>query len=904
MESYKKPIKAALSNLKNLTRNKTKLKNAVSSITQSLDDLFKLTPADRDSETSRVQSSITKAFNVNIIPLYEAHPRDALELAASLINAIYYTHISSYLTSDTPGCDGQLSWERVVDLGVLEAIRPKRKLRCSTYFGYRIPSKVVKSDNFPLKIANSSAKNCIRYSAQWFIVNNQETFEQALEDRPRASAPLLREAYLKKLSHNLFGVETFGPKATRQLYQIISDAKDSNMPQGDGTIGLMEVPLSTVLELQVLRPQAEITLNLSEPPIVVGEMMQLPAESLPPYVAQFTIRKSELPRNVEKKFVRVSGGTWNKLITNPPGFAVLGRHSSAGDVNTPRSPLRPIPDGLKLQYQESSLGTIPCNDIAPRSLLERRDGIQASGNVDLLASPNCSDNGPNRRLSQLRPSNNLQVTLSENLSSISTPMVETSSLASAELNGGTRELLPTAHNDEASLVSLRLAGRKWGAGRAASNRAKVQDKAPQAEGIPSGPKGAQVKDTISDTTPLIERQPSERGAPRNEFLTDVFGTGPSLSNLEANRLAQADITKSKDLDPCLESRDFPGSPHPRPLAAVGLPRARVKPHDIPLPRLDDIVHPPFPLLNALPEQVTSLTTIPELTTLDDRIQHTTEMPGKLWSFNVKATLSSPKGPGATGARSGTEEHCPSTAQADPCHVDPIVTTPRSLFSPQVTPRTSDQHVPPTPSAITTSVKAPRKALLSPRKRYNTSLQAMESFSQLKNQPKPLDCSHQIPVSAERKRVPGVSIVGQRPESHSSPNDCEEILKVLEKIQTRVAEGLCRKFQGARQEVRTARDFVFQQARADLDYIRQQSISGQASLGNVANNLTVQRRDLEQRYMFVMKRDISTAVGIKKIVQQHDRYVGSSSSSKPTSLFGGKGTLLLKMGFAIPGTSMN
>lgn len=42
MESYKKPIKAALSNLKKLARNKPKLKNAVSSITQSLDDLFKL----------------------------------------------------------------------------------------------------------------------------------------------------------------------------------------------------------------------------------------------------------------------------------------------------------------------------------------------------------------------------------------------------------------------------------------------------------------------------------------------------------------------------------------------------------------------------------------------------------------------------------------------------------------------------------------------------------------------------------------------------------------------------------------------------------------------------------------------------------------------------------------------
>lgn len=80
------------------------------------------TPADSDSTNSRVQGSITKAFSVDVIPLYEAHPREALELAASLINAIYYARISSHLTSDTPGCDGQLSWERVVDLGVLEGL--------------------------------------------------------------------------------------------------------------------------------------------------------------------------------------------------------------------------------------------------------------------------------------------------------------------------------------------------------------------------------------------------------------------------------------------------------------------------------------------------------------------------------------------------------------------------------------------------------------------------------------------------------------------------------------------------------------------------------------------------------------------------------------------------------------
>lgn len=56
-------------------------------------------------------------------------------------------------------------------------------------------------------------------------------FELIFVLRPRASVPLPREAYLKKLLHSPFGVETFGPKATRQLYQIISDAKDSNMPQ-------------------------------------------------------------------------------------------------------------------------------------------------------------------------------------------------------------------------------------------------------------------------------------------------------------------------------------------------------------------------------------------------------------------------------------------------------------------------------------------------------------------------------------------------------------------------------------------------------------------------------------------------------------------------------------------------
>ena len=89
---------------------------------------------------------------------------------------------------------------------------------------------------------------------------------------------------------------------------------------------------------------------------------------------------------------------------------------------------------------------------------------------------------------------------------------------------------------------------------------------------------------------------------------------------------------------------------------------------MPLPGLDGIVDPPFPLIDAPPEQVTPLTTVTEPTTLDDRIQHTAEMTGKLWSFDVKATLSSPKGPGAAGARSGTGEHRTSTAQANPRHV--------------------------------------------------------------------------------------------------------------------------------------------------------------------------------------------------------------------------------------------
>lgn len=56
-------------------------------------------------------------------------------------------------------------------------------------------------------------------------------FELIFVLKPRASAPLLRETYLKKLLHNSLGVESFGPKATRQLYQIVSDAKDSTMAQ-------------------------------------------------------------------------------------------------------------------------------------------------------------------------------------------------------------------------------------------------------------------------------------------------------------------------------------------------------------------------------------------------------------------------------------------------------------------------------------------------------------------------------------------------------------------------------------------------------------------------------------------------------------------------------------------------
>ncbi|KIO25587.1 hypothetical protein M407DRAFT_209006 [Tulasnella calospora MUT 4182] len=269
---------------------------------------------------------------------------------------------------------------------------------------------------------------------------------------------------------------------------------------------------------------------------------------------------------------------------------------------------------------------------------------------------------------------------------------------------------------------------------------------------------------------------------------------------------------------------------------------------MPSPEPDDLVEPPFPLSG----RNISLTAAPKLTTLDNRVQHTTKVTGNLWSFDVNATLSSPKGVGAAGAHCGTGEQPPSAAQSNPCHIDPIVVTDAgSLFSPQVILRTNVQRKrgSPNPDVIATSGKAPRKALLSLRKCNDTTLEMTESFSQRKDQPIPLNSSYQIPVPAavtERKRAPGVSSIGQGLAPHSSPNDCEEILKVLEKIQTRVAEGLYRKFQGARHEVRIARDLVFQQARADLDYIRQQSINGEGSLGDVVNDLTVQRRDLEQR----------------------------------------------------------
>lgn len=67
-------------------------------------------------------------------------------------------------------------------------------------------------------------------------------FELIFVLKPRASAPLLRETYLKKLLHNSLGVESFGPKATRQLYQIVSDAKDSTMAQVRDPLHLVLLP--------------------------------------------------------------------------------------------------------------------------------------------------------------------------------------------------------------------------------------------------------------------------------------------------------------------------------------------------------------------------------------------------------------------------------------------------------------------------------------------------------------------------------------------------------------------------------------------------------------------------------------------------------------------------------------
>ncbi|KAG8932122.1 hypothetical protein FRC01_000236 [Tulasnella sp. 417] len=760
MESYKRPVQAALSTLKTLTHKKTKLKNDVSSIAVSIDDLFCLSSFDKDSETSRVQRSIIKAFNTNIIPLYEAYPGDALDLAASLISAMYNAHISAYLSSDRPDYDGQLSWERVVDLGVLEGLShtDRTTARCDRrYCIYLSRISLLKSDitglqDYPLL---------------------ETLFELIFVLRPRASAPLLREAYMKKLLRNPTAVETFGPKATQRLYQIVSHAKGNDMPQtfallyqtlgaasdrkpqgfhiselrslgrfidlpadqrvvyidqtsifipvpsepGDETIGLMEVPLPTVLWLQILRPQAESF----EPPIVAGKVTPPPAESLPPYVVQFTIRKSELSRldmvirsrsltprlrdliscPTDQPVQRVATSVTPISVTHTTDAekrgeeirSLLGRHAPAEEASRFRSSLSPISDGAKPRYKDHPLGTTPDNYIAPRSLLETpANGVQSSGSLGRLTSLGCRDKGPNSTLSQPRPP--LELPSPKNISPIGGgPTVETSP-APAGPDRRTQQLLPNSRTDGACLKLRRLAGRKWAASQAVSNRIiKVQEKT-QADVMPSEPEAGHVKGTSSDQTLLVKRHVSKQGAPRSDITTDPFGSEPYLTSPGVNRLAQEDRSQAKEKLGSRTPTMAQGSNHP-------------------------VLHKSVP------------------------------------------------------AMASTE-------------VEPTVANPPSLFSPQGILRTSAKHTSFNPDVVASSDKTLHKALLALGERNDATSPAAESFSQLKDHSVLLDSSYQPPVPAvvaELKRSLAVSAIDKRLELQSSPNDCGEILKVLEKIQT-------------------------------------------------------------------------------------------------------------------------
>ncbi|KAG9017137.1 hypothetical protein FRB90_001612 [Tulasnella sp. 427] len=156
--------------------------------------------------------------------------------------------------------------------------------------------------------------------------------------RPKSSTPLVRKAYLEDLFLSRAPLKAFGNEAAQLLAQIVSDAEAPSMhksfallyqtmgdandqkPQGfriselrsigrfidlpqdqqvvyidrtaifvpfpnereDGAPLSMEVPLSTIDQLQFFQPQAkksliQVTLNLSTVPIVAGETMEMPS---------------------------------------------------------------------------------------------------------------------------------------------------------------------------------------------------------------------------------------------------------------------------------------------------------------------------------------------------------------------------------------------------------------------------------------------------------------------------------------------------------------------------------------------------------------------------------------------------------------------------------------------------
>ncbi|KAG8967279.1 hypothetical protein FRC05_002125 [Tulasnella sp. 425] len=1030
METYKGSIDAALASLRKLTSKKPKLKNAVSSIAMSLEKLFKLTPSDKVSEVSLVQLSITKAFNVHIIPIYEAHPRDALELAASLINAVYNTHLSAYLTPDSPGRDGQLSWERVVDLGVLEGLseyvqntHSDRKLIGEKLYPVLCP--MLYQERAMSLRANFRGQICslLTDSATNHKANKARLLDEKILGAPRSSAPLLRNAYLKELFHNPATLETFGPKAAQRLNQIISDAEESEIPRifaslyqtmgaandrkpqgfqistlrsigrfidlpqdqsvayidqssifipvpnesGDGAIVSMEVPLSSIRQLRLLQSQAkkpmiQVILSLSELPIVSGEVIV--AKIPPPHVVRFDIRKDDLPK-LHMVIRSRSLATRMQDLVPTPNEKILHRvvtsvtpismthvnkaekcgedirslflsHSSVKETHALPSLSTPTSNSPRLQFQDPPFDTKQNNAMLSRNAAAGH-GVQGNVGMKILVSPGYSNSEPKWPPALPCPSKSAQVPTLESPSSVRGFIAELSPRPSPL--SGAQQLPPKPVAEDASPEPQRLPAQKQVAGHKSSEFAMIQERVPEEAVSPSSPIAEHIKEIgklsskpASDAQPAHEpvRPPSVRSSrtatlrrpPRRRDVL-VSETQPLLKQRSKGaspdeelpvkrRTSRRNTPPHKFLSDVIGNRS-PPSPEAHPTALEDVSQAKATLSDNAQQELEVSLKCPGLLAKPRPEPMMDL-----LLPSPGVQQTNNNVAGDLWSFDVMAKLSSPKGVTTGEAHNIAGKRLRSTCISLD-HANPSAEIAGPPSSTKVNPQV--KHV----SLAEDVAPASKAPLDSARKRDHTTLEIPTftmpgKYSLLQDQPMKFDSVRDITpfpdadamyqrrpralklishAAATSKGAPSVGAVKQQSEFHSSQDDCQPILEVLGKIQTDIAEGLGRKFQGVRLEVRMARDSVLQQARTDLEDIQEQNVTGQEYLSNVADELRVQRSELRQRYIAVMKRDISTAVAIKKIVREHDCCVASSSNSNSASLFGGKGPLLLKMGFDIP-----